>query len=275
MTAANIKAERKAKDTVFTDLFRIPRYHTELVNILAPGINAKPEDVTLTTLNYVLTVRPYNDFGALVKNQLIFCSESQSTWSLNIVFRLFLYAATTYQEYIDKRRDIDLYSTVTQKLPMLNCSVIYCGKEKNLPEYVSLNKEFWHNKSPLDLKVKVLHEAGTGNVVKEYIKFCHVYDEQVKLYGYSQTAVEKTIAICSRENVLKDYLEERAKEVRDIMFTLFDQDEVMERHIAYEKRIARDECMSDMVKNFLSCGTPMEYIVKASGWSEDRIRSLK
>ena len=275
MTVANIKAERKAKDTVFTDLFRIPRYHTELVNTLAPGINAKPEDVTLTTLNYVLTVRPYNDFGALVKNQLIFCSESQSTWSLNIVFRLFLYAATTYQEYIDKRRDIDLYSTVTQKLPMLNCSVIYCGKEKNLPEYVSLNKEFWHNKSPLDLKVEVLHEAGTGNVVKEYIKFCHVYDEQVKLYGYSQTAVEKTIAICSRENVLKDYLEERAKEVRDIMFTLFDQDEVMERHIAYEKRIARDECMSDMVKNFLSCGTPMEYIVKASGWSEDKIRSLQ
>ena len=275
MTAANIKAERKAKDTVFTDLFRIPRYHTELVNTLAPGINAKPEDVTLTTLNYVLTVRPYNDFGALVKNQLIFCSESQSTWSLNIVFRLFLYAATTYQEYIDKRRDIDLYSTVTQKLPMLNCSVIYCGKEKNLPEYVSLNKEFWHNKSPLDLKVKVLHEAGTGNVVKEYIKFCRVYDEQVKLYGYSQTAIEKTIAICSRENVLKDYLEERAKEVRDIMFTLFDQDEVMERHIAYEKSIARDECMSDMVKNFLSCGTPMDYIVKASGWSEDKIRSLQ
>ncbi|MBR3722834.1 MAG: hypothetical protein IKN12_08715, partial [Selenomonadaceae bacterium] len=114
---------------------------------------------------------------------------------------------------------------------------------------------------------------------KEYIKFCHVYDEQVKLYGYSQTAVEKTIAVCSRENVLKDYLEERAKEVRDIMFTLFDQDEVMERHIAYEKRIARNEGeekgMSDMVKNFLSCGTPMEYIVKASGWSEDKIRSLQ
>ncbi|MBR3623251.1 MAG: hypothetical protein IKN43_07900 [Selenomonadaceae bacterium] len=62
-----------------------------------------------------------------------------------------------------------------------------------------------------------------------------MYDEQVKLYGYSQTAIEKTIYICSKENVLKDYLEERKKEVHDIMFTLFDPDEVMERHIEYEK----------------------------------------
>ncbi|MBO6179403.1 MAG: hypothetical protein J6O04_09530 [Selenomonadaceae bacterium] len=275
MTVNKIKAKRKAKDTVFTDLFRIPRYHTELVNILAPEINAKPKDVELTTLNYVLTDRCYNDFGALAKNKLIFCSESQSTWSLNIVFRLFLYAAITYQEYVDKHRNIDLYSTTTQKLPMLNCSVIYCGKDKNLPEYISLNKEFWHNKSPLDLKVRVLHKAGTGNVVKEYIRFCHVYDEQVKLYGYSQTAIEKTIYICSKENVLKDYLEERAKEVHDIMFTLFDPDEVMERHIEYEKRIAREEGISDMIKNMLSLNIPLEQIVKASGWSKDKILSLQ
>jgi hypothetical protein len=83
--------------------------------------------------------------------------------------------------------------------------------------------------------------------------------------------------------VLKDYLEERTKEVHDIMFTLFDQDAVIKNHIAYESRIAaekarnegRDEGISDMVKKFLSCGTPMEYIVKASGWSEDQILALK
>ena len=63
------------------------------------------------------------------------------------------------------------------------------------------------------------------------------------------------------------------------MFTLFDQDEVMQRHIAYESRIAaenaRNEGISDMVKNMLSINIPSEQIAKISGWSKDQILALK
>ena len=43
-------------------------------------------------------------------------------------------------------------------------------------------------------------------------------------------AIEETIRICQNEDVLADYLEERKKEVEDIMMTLLDQDEVTRRY---------------------------------------------
>jgi hypothetical protein len=232
-----VTAKHRTKDTVFTDLFRIPRYQTELVNVLSPGINAKQEDIRLMTLKSVFFNQPYNDFGALVKDKLLFCIESQSTWSLNILFRLFIYAANTYQSYINDKNfgQVDLYSAKKQELPTLNCSVIYCGEERDLPDYISLNKDFWDGNSPLDLKVKVLNKAGKKDIVEEYVSFCHKFDEQVKIHGRTVNAVKELISVCLKENILRDYLEERKKEVQDIMFMLMDEEELQRRHWEYEK----------------------------------------
>lgn len=286
----NIKAKRKIKDSVFTDLFRIPKYQTELVNALDPQINAKSEDIELVTLKNVFINQIYNDFGALVKNKLIFCVESQSTWSLNIIFRLFIYAANTYQSYINDKKhgQIDLYTSMKQELPVLNCSVIYCGKvQRDLPKYISLNKDFWKGNSPLDLKVRVLNTAGKENIVEEYISFCHTFDEQVNLYGYTLRAIQETIGKCLCENILQNYLEERQKEVQNIMFTLLDEEELQRRHLEYERaqyrKQIRDEVKNEVeqeketsiIKTMLSLNTPLDFISKVSGWSEDKIRLLQ
>lgn len=211
------------------------------MNTLRPDLNAKPTDIEVMTLKTVLASGIYNDFGALVKGRLLFCSEAQSTWTLNILFRLFLYAAETYNQYLKERGDVDLYGSALAKLPVLECSVIYSGRKKNLPEYIHLNKDFWGGASPLDLKVRVLWQEGRENVVEEYIRFCHVFDEQVKAYGYTGQTMERTIKICSDENVLKDYLEERRKELQGIMSLLFDQEEITRRHIRahFEEGVAK------------------------------------
>ena len=37
----------------------------------------------------------------------------------------------------------------------------------------------------------------------------------------------------------------------------------------------REDGHVEMVKNFLAAGTPIEFIIKATGWSEDKILKLK
>ena len=50
-----------------------------------------------------------------------------------------------------------------------------------------------------------------------------MYNGQVKEHGRTRKAVIGTIRICKNENLLKEYLESREKEVVDMMMTLFDE----------------------------------------------------
>ena len=76
----------------------------------------------------------------------------------------------------------------------------------------------------LDLTARVIHSENKNDVIGQYIIFCHVLDEQIKIHGYKKKAAEETIRICQNTEVLKKYLEGRKKEVIGIMTILFDQE---------------------------------------------------
>lgn len=224
------KALRRGKDSVFLDLFGIPRYGAELAEALQPGLTVTEADIEYVSLHSVLMVKPYNDMGILVKGKLLICTEAQSTWSLNILVRLFLYLAETYHRYIQAHEELNIYGTKKIRLPSPRCFVVYTGEDKKRTEFLSLAKEFFGKDSPLDLRAKVIWQPGKENIIQQYIRFCHVFNEQVQMHGRTGLAIEETIRLCQAENVLADYLEERKKEVEDIMMTLFDQDEVTRRY---------------------------------------------
>jgi len=196
-------------------------------------------------------VRPYNDLGLLVKDKMFFCSEAQSTWSLNVLVRMFLYLAETYNRYIQKHKEMNIYGTKKITIPKPACFVIYTGDKKNLPEFLHLAEEFFAGDSTLDLRVKVLATPGTTDIVQQYIRFCHLFDEQVKVHGKTKLAIEETIRLCRDENVLAKYLAEREGEVEDIMMTLFSQEEVNERY-GYEcRKEGREENMLSSIHNLM------------------------
>ena len=41
----------------------------------------------------------YNDLGFSVKDKIFILTEAQTTWSVNIVIRMFMYLAETYHAY--------------------------------------------------------------------------------------------------------------------------------------------------------------------------------
>ena len=83
---------------------------------------------------------------------------------------------------------------------------------------------FWVSR----IQVKVIYNGEDGDIINQYVIFTKVFNEQVKQLGRTRKAVLETIRICKDRNVLREYLEDREKEVIDIMMTLFDQEHALE-----------------------------------------------
>ena len=195
--------------------------------------------------------------------------------------RILLYLAMTWHDYIRKNK-FNVYGSKKIPLPRPEFYVIYTGNRKNCPEILSLTDEFFPGNDAIDLQVHVLTDPSPGNIIGQYIRFCHIFDEQVRLHGTTLEAVEETIRICRDENVLSEYLDERRQEVVTIMMTLFSQEEVMDaygedcRREGREKgreegrKEERESTALNMLRDKISIATIMKY----TQLPEDRILAL-
>ena len=85
--------------SVFTDLFKIPKYLLELYEVLHPEDTEVTEnDLKDITINNIFVDNLYNDLGFRVGDKYIILAECQSTWTVNIIVRALFYMATTYQK---------------------------------------------------------------------------------------------------------------------------------------------------------------------------------
>ena len=227
-----ITARRSAKDTVFRDFF------SSTENLLALYRTLHPEDTEVTadmlgniTIENVLTDQMYNDLGFVVGNRLMILVEAQSTWSVNIIVRALEYAAQSYQEQFEKQ-GVNLYSSKKIDLPEPELYVIYTGDRKEKPRELSLSEEFFGGrKTAIEVTVKMLYGEDPADVVGQYVSFCKVLNAQTREHGYTEEAIRETIRICKDKNVLRNYLEEREKEVTGIMIALFDQEYIQKAYL--------------------------------------------
>lgn len=146
--------------------------------------------------------------------------------------------------------------------------------DRDCPEELSLANEFFGKDAALDLKVKVLTTAGTDDIIQQYVRLCHVFDKQVRLYGRTKQTVEETIRICQGENVLAGYLMERKKEVEDIMSMLFSQEEVTERYGNECREEGREEGKIEIILEMLRENQPLELIARVSKFSLEKITEV-
>ena len=236
-----VTAKRNAKDSVFADIFEKPEYLIQLYHVLHPEDTDATEDMLQDiTIRNVLTDRMYNDLGFTVRNRRMILVESQSTWSVNIIVRAFMYLAQSYQERFESQ-SVNLYSSKKVDLPEPELYVIYTGEQNGKPEEISLSQEFFEGRrTALDVHVRVLYGGNSGSIVDQYVRFCRVYTNEMKKNGPTREAVLETLRICRDENVLTAYLSEHGKEAIDIMMALFDDEYIQE---AYGKEIQRESAI--------------------------------
>ncbi len=240
-TAENINTNTvkyTAKDSVFRNLFASPEYLFQLYQALHPEDKETAEsDLSIVTLEKILVNKEYNDLGFLVKDKIIVLVEAQSTWSVNIIIRSLMYLMSSYKDYF-RQKDISLYSSKKAQPPKPELYVLYTKDREGHSDTISFRKEFFPNEECcIDAEVKVIYEDDSKKITSQYIGFCKVLDDCVKKYGRTQKAIEETLRICYDRNLLTEYLKKRETEVRDIMFTLFNQENETE---LYGKEMLRE-----------------------------------
>ena len=277
LSEEEIVAKYTIKDSVFSDLFRIKKYLLQLYKSLHPEDKTATEnELTDITIKNILTDGIYNDLGFLFREKFMILLEAQSLWTLNIIIRALMYLAQTYHDYFE-RTNQNLYKSKKVKMPIPELYVIYTGDRKNIPDVISLSKEFFDGEDiAVDVKVKVICESDTDNIINQYIVFCKVYNEQMKLYGRTRKTVTETIRICKDKNVLKEYLLDREKEVVSIMMSLFDKEEVMRSYIKSERYEAEQDKAKRTALHLLKLGKmSLEDIAEATELSLDIVKELE
>ena len=232
------------------DLFGQNEYTFQLFQALHPeDTTATIEDLKIVTLSHVLTDRQYNDLGFRVGNRLIILIEHQSTWSENIVVRIFLYIAQTLNDYINENK-LNLYSAKKIKLPKVEAYVVYTGGKEDCPETLSLNDLYWDGDEnyAINVRVKVIRDGRRGDIINQYVGFVKVLNEQVKIHGKTTKAIEETIRICKERNILREYLQKREPEVKRIMITLFSQEQIQEYYGEEKRREGWEEARAEFGK---------------------------
>ena len=208
-----------AKASVFTHLFSDVEYTYQLYCALHPEDKTMTrDDMVLMTIESHLLNQQYNDLGFMVRDRLLILVEHQSTWSENIIVRVLLYVVETWNKYI-KQKELDVYDKDKITLPKPELYVIYTGQNpEDKPDVLSMKDAFFDGADiDVDCKVRIITDGKKGDIINQYVRFCHVLNEQIRIHGRTRKAVEETIRICQDENVLKDYLERQREEVIDMM----------------------------------------------------------
>ena len=65
--------------------------------------------------------------------------------------------------------------------------------------------------------MKVITGSEKGDIISQYILFTKVVNEQIREHGRTRDAITEAIRICKNQDVLKEYLSGREKEVVDII----------------------------------------------------------
>lgn len=256
-----------AKASVFTDLFSETEYAFQLYQALHPeDTSSTANDVIVMTLESHLVNQQYNDLGFMVGDKLIILVEHQSTWSENIVVRVLMYVIDTWNKYI-KQNKLDVYGKDRIELPKPELYVVYTGPgAKNKPEILTLKDTLFDGADiAVDCKVKVITDGKKGDIINQFVRFCHVLDGQIKEHGRTRKAVEETIRICRDENVLKEYLERQWEEVLNMYDLLFNQETIMENHDESMRREGREEGRNAVAKL-------MNYLL-SHGRTDDALRA--
>ena len=264
------------KDSVFTSLFKEKRYLIQLYRALHPeDTETTEDDLKDVTVSNVLVDDIYNDLGFTVGTTIMLLIEVQSTWTVNIIFRALMYLVQTYREYFRKTKQ-NLYKSKKLKMPKPEIYVIYVGDRKTRPEKISISEEFFEGKDIcIDVRVKMIYDGKSGDIINQYVVFTKVCNEQVAKHGRTREAVQEAVRICKERNVLKEYLSSREKEVVDMLMELYDEQEVIRSYVESEKYEAENATKIATARRLLKMGKlSIEEIAEGSGLTVEEVERL-
>ena len=298
------KHNRRYKDSVFVDFFgedkNAKANFLALYNALhGTELDASAELEPLR-LEQVMYMAFRNDVACLVDGKIIVLIEHQSTINANMPLRFLQYAARLYERIQNPR---DRYLRRLKKIPTPEFYVFYNGEE-DYPESATLRLSdafiTVSEKPSLEVVVSVtninynkdneiLH---TCKPLKEYTLFVDAVRRHTKLD--SENGFRNAIKECIQNDILREYLQRKSKEVMNMLIAEYDYDVDIavqreeEREIALKEGIAQGEAKGfsegisegsyqkalETAKNLLGLGLSVANIAKATGLTQEEVEAI-
>lgn len=282
---------REVKNSVFVDLFCMDekvgkKNFLELYNAFH-GTNLKLEEteMEIKIIPQALYKTFINDVGMMINGKLVVLIEHQSTINNNMPLRMLLYVSRIYEGIVPP---IKRFRKAVQKIPTPEFYVLYNGTEDYLAETtLKLSDAFYvKNDNPaLELSTKVINInvnkkvpiLSTCPTLNEYCKFMEIIREVAS--DGTKESYEQAIRIAMEQNILKEYLEQKATEVINMLTDEYNyEDDVNEqRQEAFEEGIQQgsNQKAFKVAKAFLKEGISIETVAKCTGLSLGEVEKLK
>ena len=201
-------------------------------------------------------------------------------------FRCLSYVAELFNNLIDNKNK--LYRKSIFRLPSPKFFVFYDGSSPEpLQRKLKLSDAFNDRNPSLELVVTSFNiNAGLNQPLLQQCRELNDYSTLIGKVKQGQTiglsrrdAIIRAINWCIDNGVMQDYLLTKRNEV----FTMLDLQWNLDDAKSAWKEEGREEGIEqgrfaerlEMVKNLLAVGTPIEFIIKATGWSEAKIRQTQ
>ncbi|MFC1240120.1 Rpn family recombination-promoting nuclease/putative transposase [Treponema vincentii] len=286
------KHNRRYKDSVFVDFFSEDR--TAKANFLALYNALHGTDYQSTAilknirLKQVLYMSFANDVSYLVDNKIIVLAEHQSTINPNMPIRCLEYIARLYEQFYKSK---EKYSRKQLAIPTPEFYVFYNGKEPYRGDsLLKLSDSFTqtHDEYALELSVKVVNI--NYDKASEILERC----KPLKQYSLFVDAVRRNIAVdkehgfekaikeCIQNDILREYLQRKSKEVLNMLIGEYDYDTdiAVQREESFDMGLAEGEARGsrqaklETAKTMLTMGYPLVDICKISGLTTDEVDAL-
>ena len=285
-------SNRKYKDSVFVDLFsedeKAKENFLSLYNALHGTKLTATAQLKNVRLDQVLYMTFYNDVSYLIDNKIIVLVEHQSTINPNMPLRCLEYISCLYETLFESK---EKYSRKLLNIPTPEFYVFYNGDETYPSDKtLKLSDAFIEKtvKPNLELIVKIININQQNH--HPLLKNCKtmyeytIFVETVRRWKKTdpQNGFQKAIEECIANDILRDYLKRKTKEVLNMLLAEYDYETDIAVQRAEEREIAFAEGISQGVyknkletaKNLAEMGFTVEAIAKATGLSCEEIEKL-
>ena len=228
------KHNRRYKDSVFVDLFGedkdAKKNFLSLYNALHGTHLDSSVELKPLRLEHVMYMSFCNDVSCLIDNKIIVLAEHQSTVNTNMPIRFLEYSARLYEQILSPR---ERYSRRLKQIPTPEFYVFYNGEEK-YPSKAELRlSDAFTVKSAkpcLELVVKVINiNYNKDNKLlenckplQEYTLFVEAVRRHIRFDR--ENGFKNAIQECIRNDILRDYLERKSREVMNMLIAEYDYD---------------------------------------------------
>ena len=229
--------QRDFKDRLFRFIFGSAERKEntlQLYNALNNTNYSDPDLLELTTVEDVIYLGMKNDLSFIIDG-LISMYEQQSTWNPNMPVRILSYFGKQYEKYIAVNH-LNQYGTKLMSLPTPKCVVFYNGTT-HIPPRLELNltDSFqFPEKSDINVRVLVINvNSDSGEQLleqcrplREYSIFVGRVRDNIDAGMEKEAAIDAAIDSCINDGILADLLLKHKAEVKDMIWTEYNEEEV-------------------------------------------------